>query len=182
MSRNPFATNGAGSAGPDPNQRIGFMPTDREVVATRGVKLRTKTAAKKEQDAKERAEYQERFSENADKTIQYHQDKNARALEVVTAYLRMIEDRTLPRNRGSIANDVEMEIRQKLIQLALDMNNDENEEDNGKGSVVVLTAVSKALLLYRDRLNNLEYEIKNLKNELNKLSSAPQQQISNAIK
>ena len=172
---------GAGSAGPDPNQRIGFMPTNKEVVATRSVKLKTRAAVQKEQEAKEREEYKERFEENADKTIKYHQDKGSKAIEVISRYLKMAEDKTLVRNRGSIANDVEREIRQQIIQLALDMNNDENEEDNGKGSVVVLSAVTKIILLYRDRLNDLEYEIQQLKRELNKSSSSAQQ-TSNATK
>jgi len=182
MPRNPFATTGAGSAGPDPNQRIGFMPTNREVVATRSVKLKTKAAAQKEQEAKERAEYQERFEDNAQKTIKYHQDKGTKAVEVISRYLKMTEDKTLLRNRGSIANDVEREIRQQVLQLALDMNNDENEEDNGKGSVVVLSAVTKILLMYRDRLNDVEYEVQQLKREIHKLSSASTTQTSNATK
>ena len=40
MSRNPFV-NGPGSAAPDPNKRMGFVPTNKEIVATRGVKLKT---------------------------------------------------------------------------------------------------------------------------------------------
>ena len=93
----------------------------------------------------------------------------------------MTEDRTLNRNRGSIANDVEREIRQEIIKLAEDMNNDENEENDGKGSVVVLSVVTKILLNYRDRLNDMEFEIQQLKREL-KLSSQPAQQSSNAAK
>ena len=180
MSRNQI--NGPGQAQIPSNQRIGFMPTNKEVVATQGVKLKTKAALQKEQEAKERAEYQERFSENADKTVQYHNEKENLAVDLVSRYLKLTEDKTLVRNRGSIANDVEREIRQKIIQLALDMNNDETEEDNGKGSVVVLSVVTKVLLTYRDRINDLEYEVQQLKRELIKLSSQSAQQTSNATK
>jgi hypothetical protein len=168
MPRNQFGP--PTGAGPNPNQRMGFMPSNKEVVATRGVKIRPKSAAQQEQSAKEREEYKARFEENAEKTIKYHDEKGNKAVEVISRYLRMTEDKTLVINRGSIANDVEREIRQDLIQLALDMNNDENEEDNGKGSVVVLSAVTKILMRYRDRLNDLEFEMQTLKRELNKLS------------
>jgi hypothetical protein len=94
----------------------------------------------------------------------------------------MSEDKTLAQNKGGIADDVEREIRQDLIQLALDLNNDENEEDNGKGSVIALSAMTKILLVYRDRLNELEYQLLQLKRELNakNLSSRPARQGSNA--
>ncbi|MCK9567687.1 hypothetical protein M0R72_01900 [Candidatus Pacearchaeota archaeon] len=180
MPRSPFV-NGPGTQLPD-NQRIGFMPTNKEVVATRGVKLRTKAAIQKEQDQQEREEYKARFEENADKTVKYHDEKSKKAIDIITRYHKLTEDKTLFRNRGSIATDVEREIRQQIIQLALDMNNDENEEDNGKGSVVVLSVVTKILLMYRDRLNDLEYEIQQLKRELHKVSSASAQQTSNATK
>jgi hypothetical protein len=180
MSRNNFGVNGTGSFGT--NQRMGFMPTNKEVVATRGVKLKTKDSVKKEQEAKEREEYKARFEQNAEKTIKYHDEKEKVAVEIISKYLKMIEDKTLVRNRGSIANDVEREIRQQIINLALDMNNDETEEDNGKGSIVVLSAVTKILIVYRDRLNNIEFEFEQLKREVNKLSSQVAQQTSNAAK
>ena len=88
------------------------------------------------------------------------------------------------KNKGSIANDVEREIRQELIQLALDLNNDEFEEGNGKGSVVVLSAITKVLLQYRDRINQLEFEIHQLKlaNQKISASSVLPSQDSNANK
>ena len=178
MPRSPFAQNNG--PGPDPNKRMGFMPSDKEVVATRGVKLKSKATVQKEKDAQEREEYKARFEENAEKTIKYHDEKGNRAVEIISRYLKMTEDKTLVINRGSIANDVEREIRQELIQLALDMNNDENEEDNGKGSVVVLSVVTKILMRYRDRLNDLEFEMQKLKREVSKLSSQTGQQTPNA--
>jgi hypothetical protein len=180
MPRSPFV-NGPGLPAPDPN-RMGFIPTNKEIVATRGVKLKTKAAVQKEQDEQERKDYEVRFEENAEKTIKYHDEKSKKAVDIVSRYLKVTEDKTLNRNRGSIANDVEREIRQQIIQLALDMNNDENEPDNGKGSVIVLSVVTKILLTYRDRLNDLEFEVQQLKRELNKLSSQPAQQTSNANK
>jgi hypothetical protein len=166
----------------DPNRRLGFQDVDKEVVATRGVKLKNKSAERKEKEKVEREEYKQKFDERAEKTIQHYNEQNSRAIEIISRFIKMSEDKTLAQNKGGIADDVEREIRQDLIQLALDLNNDENEEDNGKGSVIALSAMTKILLVYRDRLNELEYQLLQLKRELNakNLSSRPARQGSNA--
>jgi hypothetical protein len=169
----------------DPNRRVGFSGdggAGREVVAKRGVKLRNKAAEQREEEKRQREEYKRRFDERAEATVKHVNEQGDRAINAISRFLKMTEDRTLAENRGGIANDVEREIRQDLIQLALDMNNDETEEDNGKGSVVVLSVVTKILLVYRDRLNQLEYDNYQLKNELRKIktSSPEAQQPSNA--
>jgi hypothetical protein len=173
-------------ASPDPNRKIAFSDAHtREVTATRGVKLKNKSAEKLAQEKKEREEYKARFEDNAEKTVKYHEQQGGRAVQIISRYMKMTEDKTLAQNRGSIANDVEREIRQDLIQLALDLNNDEFEEDNGKGSVVVLSALTKVLLQYRDRINQLEFEIQQMKRasqRVNTASSAPYPQATNADK
>jgi hypothetical protein len=173
MNKNVFSTNGIGSAGPNPNQKMGFSQLDQEVTATRGVKLKSRNSIQKAQEEKEREEYKAKFEQNADRTVQFHDDKSKRILKVISSYMQLIDDRTLVRNRGSIANDVEREIREQIINLAVDLNNDETEEEDGKGSIVVLIAVTKALMKYRDRLNELEYTVKQLQKDFSNLSSKP---------
>lgn len=171
------------TAQPEPGRKIAFSDAHtKEVVATRGVKLRNKAAEKKAQEKKDREEYKQRFEENAEKTVQHHQQQGSKAVEIIQRYVRMAEDKTLSENKGGIAQDVEREIRQDLIQLALDLNNDENELDNGKGSVVVLSALTKILLSYRDRINKLDYELQQMKaaQKRAKLSSPPPEQGTNA--
>lgn len=170
----------------DPNAKIAFSDAHtREVSATRGVKLKNKTAEQAEHDKKAREAYKASFDNNAENTIKYHQNQDNNAIKIIQRYMKMADDKTLAQNRGSIANDVEREIRQDVIQLALDLNNDEFEEDNGKGSVIVLSAITKILLQYRDRINQLEFEIQQIKkiNQItNKASSDPFVQVSNASK
>lgn len=162
----------------DPTKSMGFQNVDKEVVATRGVKLRNKAAEKAAQEKKEREEYMRKFDQRAEQTVQYHTQTGNTTIEIIQSYMRLAEDKTLPSNRGTIGNDVEREIRQKVIQLALDLNNDENIDDYGHGSIVLLSAVTKILLIYRDRINVLEYELEQLKRELQVRngSSTPQRQ------
>ncbi|MFA5757975.1 MAG: hypothetical protein WC942_01160 [Clostridia bacterium] len=148
---------------PSPNVRQGFQDINKEVVATRGVKLKNKNAEILEKEKQEKEEYKQKFNKLADKTIEYQDQKSKKAVDCVSKFLSLATDKVLPRNKGVIASDVEREIRQDIIQLALDLNNDETEEDNGKGSVVVLSVLTKIILLYRDRLNDLEYELECLK-------------------
>ena len=161
---------------------VGFQDTKKEVVATRGVKIKNKGAEAAEQEKIQKEEYLKQFNERADKTIQYNNDKNTRIVKCISKFFTLAQDKTISQNRGSIAADVEKEIRQELINTALDLNNDENEEDNGKGSIVILSAVTKILMMYRDRINDLEYEIDKLKADLKKreLSSVPLRGAPNA--
>lgn len=147
----------------DPNKKIGFQDVNKEVVATRGVKLKNKAAEAKEKAKKDKQEYLRKFDRLADNTIKHYNDTSNRAINCISKYIKICEDKTLAENRSGIVDDVEREIRQDIIQLALDLNNDENEPDNGKGSVVVISALTKILMLYRDRINKLEYEIYKLK-------------------
>lgn len=168
---------------PDPNKKVAFSDAHlKEVKATRGVKLRNRSADQREQEKKEREEYKARFDDNAEKTVKYHQEQGNHVIQTIQRYMKMADDKTLSRNKGGIAGDVEREIRQDLIQLALDLNNDEFEEDNGKGSVIVLSAVTKILMQYRDRINELEFEIQQLKRSQQRInvSSAQPVQGTNA--
>jgi hypothetical protein len=176
-NNNPFAPKQYQKQYPTQPRRMGFQDVDKEVTATRGVKIKSKASEQAEEEKRAREEYLRSFDERAEQTVKHHNEQGGRAMEAITRFLKMSEDKTLAQNRGTIANDVEREVRQELLQLALDMNNDETEDDNGKGSVVVLSVVTKILMLYRDRMNEMEYEMHQLKRELakNNSSSPPQQ-------
>ena len=182
QQRQVFQTKALQSSPPPPTKVVGFQDTNKEVVATRGVKIRNKGAEIAEKEKLQKEEYLKNFNQRADKTVQYNTEKNKRVVECISKLMTLADDKTISQNRGSIATDVEKEIRQNLIQMALDLNNDENEEDNGKGSIVVLSAFTKILMMYRDRLNDLEYEMARLKAELKKRdsSSGPQRGTQNA--
>lgn len=144
--------------------KVSFQNTNKEVTATRGLKLKNKNAEKKEQEKIEREQYKEKFEKSADQAVQNYEDKNKKALEVISKFMRLSEDKTLSKNKGYIGIDVEKEIRQELIQLVIDLDNDESESEYGKGSVVAISILSKIVLNLRDRINDLEFEISSLKN------------------
>lgn len=145
------------------SKKIGFQNTDKPVVATRGVKLKNKASEKAELEKIEKQQYKEKFERAADRTMQNIEDNNTKALNVISKFLKMSEDKTLHKNKGAIALDVEREIRQELIQLVMDFDNDATEDEYGKGSIIAISILSKIVLNLRDRLNDLEYELVNKK-------------------
>lgn len=145
-----------------PPQNVGFG-SDREVTAARGVKLKNKNAEKAEQDRIAKLNYKQQFEASADRTIEYQSEKTRKSVEVISKFLNLSQDKTLPRNKGAIAKDVEKEIRQELLNFAIDLNNDEAEENMAYGSIIAINVLLKIILLQRDRLNEIEYELESLK-------------------
>ena len=145
------------------SKKIGSQNTDKPVVATRGVKLKNKASEKAELEKIEKQQYKEKFERAADRTMQNIEDNNTKALNIISKFLKMSEDKTLHKNKGAIALDVEREIRQELIQLVMDFDNDATEDEYGKGSIIAISILSKIVLNLRDRLNDLEYELVNKK-------------------
>lgn len=141
------------------------------ITNTRGLKLKNKNAEKTEQDRLAKENLKNHFSQTADKAVEYSGEKQKRAVEVISRFFNLTKDKTLVRNRGGIAADVEQEIRQDLCRLALDLNNDETEVDNGSGSVVAISVLLKIILAYRDRINELEFKVENLERDVKKASS-----------
>ena len=141
------------------------------ITNTRGLKLKNKNAEKTEQDRLAKENMKNHFSQTADKAVEYSGEKQKRAVEVISRFFNLTKDKTLVRNRGGIAADVEQEIRQDLCRLALDLNNDETEVDNGSGSVVAISVLLKIILAYRDRINELEFKVENLERDVKKASS-----------
>jgi uncharacterized protein (UPF0147 family) len=145
-----------------PPQNTAFSG-NREVTAAKGVKLKNKNAEKAEQERVDRQNYKQQFELNADKTVEYQNEKTRKSVEVISKFLNLSQDKTLPRNKGAIAKDVEKEIRQELLNFTIELNNDENEDNMAYGSVIAINVLLKIILLQRDRLNEIEYEIESLK-------------------
>lgn len=92
------------------------------------------------------------------------------AVEVGSLFIRVLEDRTLAENKGEIGKNIEKEALIKLIQLGIDMNIDESQ-DEGMGSMGVITLLIRGLLSQRDRINSLEYKVIKLTNAFNTFAS-----------
>lgn len=90
---------------------------------------------------------------------------NARALEATTAFMKLIDDHTIPSNKSVFAADVEREVIGKLQQLALDIEADDLQP-NGMGPVGVVSFLLKVVLVQREKINQLDYNINLLDKKL----------------
>jgi|688.fasta_scaffold881774_2 hypothetical protein len=107
--------------------------------------------------------------EEFEKRVKDAQESNSgykkRAAELALNFKKILEDKTLPQNKNIFANEFERELLVKMIQLAIEINNDPNEQE-GMGSLGWITLLFKTILSQRDRINNLEYNISVLEKKL----------------
>lgn len=101
-----------------------------------------------------------------DKQLSYKK----RAAEYAVAYKKILEDKTLPKNKNVFSQDVEKELLSNMISLAIEINNDENEYE-GMGSLGWITILFKNALHFRDKCNELEYKISIIEKELFELKN-----------
>ena len=107
--------------------------------------------------------------EQFEKKVQEVQEKNSsykrRASELAIQFKKVIEDKTLPQNKNIFANEIERELLANMIDLAVEINNDPNEQD-GMGSLSWITLLLKTVISQRDKINKLEYALYNFDKKL----------------
>lgn len=107
-------------------------------------------------------EFQEKVQQIEDRKASYKQ----RAADLFMAFSKSMSDKTLPVNRSPLNRDAEREMLQDMVQLAIDINTDPNEQE-GMGSLTWITCLFKTAMAQRDRINELEYTIAALNKKLN---------------
>lgn len=101
------------------------------------------------------------FEEKAKEVYSKYEEYKHRTWELSTKFKSMIEDRVLPENKSIISKDIENETLNKLITLASEMNEDDNQAE-GIGSTALSMLVMKMLLIQRDTINRLMFKIEKL--------------------
>jgi hypothetical protein len=86
-------------------------------------------------------------------------------------YKQYITDRTLNVNKNPISKELEKETIKKLCEIGLVLNEDETQKF-GTGSVGLINLLLNSVLIQRDKINEMSYEIHSLKNILNTIIKA----------
>jgi cell division protein ZapA (FtsZ GTPase activity inhibitor) len=115
----------------------------------------------------------EQLDRAASEIHQKSQDRQQEIFELGSRFVEMMKDRTVPTQKGPVAQSVEREVLQQLINFAIEVNTDLNEPKEGMGSVSLLTLMLKVSLLMRDKHNVLEHKIHQLEQRLLQLESQP---------
>lgn len=115
-------------------------------------------------DAKPRQSPQE-FEQKVHQVQETLSGYKKRAADLFVQFQRTMADKTLAQNRNIFNNEAEKEMLQNMLQLAAEINNDQNEQE-GMGSLTWITLLFKTCLSQRDRMNELEYAIHTLQKKL----------------
>ena len=107
----------------------------------------------------------ERFEEKVKEIHDKSENKQQLAFDLGRKFLEILNDKTLKENKGPIRADIERENIGDLIKFAVGVNTDENEQE-GMGSVSLITLLYKAILIMRDKNNELEYKLTSIENDL----------------
>ena len=97
------------------------------------------------------------------KTARYSQYKE-RAAELTLRFNKMIVDKTLPQNKSTFQQEIELDCLKDMVKLAQAINNDPLESE-GEGSLSWVGVLLKTCLAQRDRINKLEYMFVQLENK-----------------
>jgi len=111
---------------------------------------------------------QKSFEEKVQQIAEKNNNYKTRAADLAVQYKKVFLDKTLPQNRNVFSEEIEKEVLTKMVNLAIEINNDP-DEDEGMGSLGWITLLLKCQFHLRDRLNELEYKNLQIKKELAEL-------------
>lgn len=106
-------------------------------------------------------EFQQQVHAVAEKSNSY----KVRASKLAQDFGKLMQDKTLPQNKSLISQEAEKEVLSNMIQLAMEINNDLNEQD-GMGSLGWIALLFRTCLVQRDRLNVAEYKLEQVEKKI----------------
>jgi hypothetical protein len=86
---------------------------------------------------------------------------NEKAVSLANMFKKTLLDKTLADNKSVIAADAEKDLINNLSRLALEIENDQFS-DPGMGPIGLSTLIFRLLLIQRDQINQLSYELEKL--------------------
>lgn len=144
------------------------MPFDEEEESpdlTPKVGLKNVSSQKSIFDAMPKRPTQDDFTKKVNQIQERKSSNQTKAAELSSQFFQLLNDKTLKQNKSVFAKEMERELLTKMIQLAIDVNNDQNEQE-GMGSLSWIIVLFKACLSQRDKINQLEFAISQLGNKL----------------
>lgn len=111
------------------------------------------------------AEFQQQVKDSQEKVMGYELE----ASQLAAMFQKLLEDKTLPENKNSLALEAERELIGKIVEIAVKLNNDTNEQE-GMGSVGTSILLFRAVMMQKDRINKLEYSLVQAEKEIKSLA------------
>lgn len=95
-----------------------------------------------------------------------------RGSDLALKFKRALDDKTLVQNKTLFSESAERELLSSLVQLGIDMNLDELELE-GMGSMGLIMLLFRTVLIQRDKINSLDYNVNLLEKKIKELSATP---------
>ena len=109
--------------------------------------------------------------ENINKILASEDEQKKIVFTLTTKLLSIIKDRTLDENKDQNTRDNEKKVFSEYANFAMVINSSENYEE-GYGTLSYISALSRCILLQRDRINELEYETVKLRKSVEDILKA----------
>ena len=107
--------------------------------------------------------------EDLEKKVNHIQERSSshktRAAELSVQFSQAMKDKTLKQNKNVFAREMERELLTKMAQLAIEVNNDQTEQE-GMGSLSWIILLLGTCFSQRDRINQLEFVVSQLEKKL----------------
>lgn len=144
--------------------------TDKEIKITKGLKTspglgQSKFQAELEAKRNE-AKITEEFEKRAEHFIANKDSYKERSIELASKLMSAIRDKTTIDNKGVIAKEFEISLRND-INLLINATNLDPDTEPDEGNKIGFSMLFKVVFELRDRINSLEYENYKLKLMLN---------------
>lgn len=143
------------------DERHGFSDDDVEIKPTKTLKIDNSKSSVQAAPALPN------INENVNKILANEDEQKKIALNLTRSFLTILKDKTLDANKDTKIREEERKIIVEFANFARLLNADQNKEE-GYGTLTYVQALSRFMLLQRDRINELEYEIVKLRKFIEK--------------
>ena len=146
-----------------------FEEDEIEISPKKGLKkVSSQKSIFDKKSVEDKAPTEQQFDDKVKQVSDKSNNYKSRAGEIAIQYKKLLLDKTVPQNKNVFSEDIEKEVLTKMINLAIEINNDEDEQE-GMGSLGWLTMLLKHQFFLRDKNNDLEYQLVVLRNEVAEL-------------
>lgn len=148
------------------------MPGPFEDTSDKSVKSKVelKTQGKSMFDEKPKQPSKEEAHQQAAVVNERQVSYNTRAMEITSAFMKLIDDTTITQNKSVFSQDIEKEVIGKFQQLILDIE-DDMQQPPGMGAVGAVSFLMRVLLLQREKINQLSYQNHLIEKKLKELAA-----------
>jgi len=109
------------------------------------------------------------FRDNINEILNEEEKQKKLAFDIAHRFMMVLKDKTLDANKNVVVRQGEKQSIMDLIDFARLINSDENQEDN-IGTMSIISTLIKAVLIQRDRINEIEYKLSKTESEVSSMS------------